>query len=33
MISRELHWTRSEILALPMAEFNKTLELITKPKP
>jgi hypothetical protein len=32
LISRELHWTRAEVLGLPMAEFKKHLEMLTKPK-
>jgi hypothetical protein len=32
LIARELHWSRADILALPVAEFAAYVELL-KPKP
>jgi hypothetical protein len=36
LIARELHWSRAEILALPVAEFNAYVALLVDsltPKP
>lgn len=30
LIARELHWSRAEILALPVAEFNAHIEMLTR---